>query len=98
MATAEKFDLELLCFAVATSHVHLLGRFETETLKRTLGSLRRSASHAIRDTHPGRVWARGEGIWQIRNHDHQVATYGYIMGHEQEGADVWSVLDRTGVV
>ena len=89
---ARRLDVEMACLAVASNHVHLLARMAWEEHREIVGKLKRHSSHALRDVLPGRVWGGRCSAKRIRDRQHQVLTYQYILRHgRKEGASVWAV-------
>ncbi len=86
----------LLALAVASWHVHLLARMSADScvVKSDIGRIKRTASLAVNETLPGRVWARGCGLAPIRDEAHQRHAYHYILAHRLEKAWVWSELEN----
>jgi REP element-mobilizing transposase RayT len=88
-------DVELIAVALAKDHAHGLGRFPEDRVRALVGHAKRYSSHAIRDEIPGTVWAKKCGLKRIKDHDHQVKTFNYIVAHRREGAWVWTFRDRS---
>jgi Transposase IS200 like len=86
-------QIELLVIAVASDHVHGLGRFPETNVRTLIGHAKKYSSHAIRGTIPGAVWARKCALKAIKSRDQQRATFEYIVGHRVEGACVWTFRD-----
>ncbi len=89
---ARKKAWRLLAACVTPTHAHLqielVGDYAFALT--AMGSLKQALSHAVRLQLPGRVWAEGGVPIAVENGEHHVELYDYILGHEQEGAWVWS--------
>lgn len=74
-------------------HVHVLVELpdDGKLIRRFVGQLKRTASHAIRETYPGRVWARGGNDEPVITRSHQRAVYDYLYRHDK--AWVWTARD-----
>jgi REP element-mobilizing transposase RayT len=87
---------EVLCVAVDDHHLHALARLDRagrREVKRAVGRWKQAASHAVRGTLPGAVWAGGCDPVPIADRRHQVAVFRYVLRHRRQGAWVWSFLD-----
>ncbi|MEM6458805.1 MAG: hypothetical protein AAF710_05370 [Planctomycetota bacterium] len=83
--------LQCLCLAVGPSHAHMLlrGPADFDETRKIVGRLKQAASHAVRSDLPGRIWADGGKPIPIRDREHQLRVFRYILKHENEGAWVW---------
>ena len=81
-----------LTVAVGPSHSHVLIEADDNlsAAKALTGRLKRVSSYALRDRLPGQIWAqRGKPI-RIRDREHQLNVFNYILDHaEKEGAWTW---------
>lgn len=90
--------LEVLAISVASTHVHILAELPDDYggAKRLAGSWKQAASHAIRDSIPGRVWAEGGRPIKVNTPDHQRQAFIYILNHaNKDEAWVWSFRERS---
>jgi len=87
----------ILVISVSAMHVHLLAELSSDAVqtKLVIGNAKKSASQAIGDALPSRVWSRDCGIKPIRDEEHHRNTYLYIEKHALEGAFVWTYRDGT---
>ena len=87
----EALGARVLVVAVGGMHVHLLVEWEDDerAAKALAGDLKQFASHVIRDALPGKVWAEGGEPIRIRDREHQLNAYRYILKHADEGAWTW---------
>jgi len=85
-----QLDHRCVVAACCAMHVHVLVELPDDLpeIKKITGKLKRSASTAIRDQMPGRIWARGGNYEPVKNKAHQRAVYQYILRHRK--AWVWS--------
>ncbi|MFG0250985.1 MAG: hypothetical protein ACF8OB_19050, partial [Phycisphaeraceae bacterium JB051] len=81
--------------ASCAMHVHVLVELPDflPELKKVTGQLKRTASHAIRHSIPGRVWARDGNYEPVETIEHQRAVYDYLKRHKK--AYVWT--QKSGV-
>ena len=89
---AEFAERRCLTVAVGPSHGHLLIECEDrlDEAKKLAGRLKRVSSILVRETLPGRIWADGGKPIRIRNREHQLSVFEYILDHaEKEGAWTW---------
>ena len=86
----------VLVISVSAMHIHLLAELSCDPAqaKLVIGNAKKSASQAIGDALPGRVWSRDCGIKPIRDEEHHCNTYLYIRKHALEGAFVWTYRDE----
>ena len=83
--------IEVLAFSLDAVHLHILGRFQDDTIRHVVGRAKKHAYHELRRAgHGGKVWARRCRAEPILDRRHQVNTYRYILGHASKGAWVWS--------
>jgi len=92
-------DHRVLVCAVSGLHAHLLAELldDRGLAKEEVGVTKKSASQAVSDALPGKVWARGCGLKPIRDEAHQRSTFLYIQRHIDNGAFVWAfreAMDR----
>ncbi|MGD9127804.1 MAG: hypothetical protein PVH19_10555, partial [Planctomycetia bacterium] len=84
--------LRFLAVAVGVSHAHVLVECKDDymTARRLASSLKQVSSFAVRDSLPGKVWAKGGKPIRIKDQKHQQQVFYYILEHAQkEGAWVW---------
>ncbi|MFO0965246.1 MAG: hypothetical protein U0793_06630 [Gemmataceae bacterium] len=85
---------EVLAIAVAGMHAHLQVELPEDKpeAKQVIGQCKVAASHAIRQTLPGRVWARDGSFKSIKDSAHQRNVFNYILS--QQDAWIWSYKDE----
>jgi len=84
--------------AVDGRHAHMLVKLPDHppTMRAIVGQAKRVASKSIRKQLPGKVWATGGKFKRIRDRQHQVNSFKYILYEQGPGAWAWSLRD--GVV
>jgi REP element-mobilizing transposase RayT len=92
----QKLGHRYVIIASCAKHVHVLAELPDDVpqIRRFMGQLKRTASHSLRDSIPGRVWARGGNFEPVETKAHQRAVFEYLLRHRK--AWVWS--EKTGVV
>ena len=82
----------LLSLSVGGMHLHALVQLplDLKLSKQIMGECKAVASHAIRATLPGKVWAHDGDFDRVTDPEHQRNVYRYILRHADEGAWVWS--------
>ncbi len=85
---------EVLVVAMSATHLHVQARFPVASAREWLGAAKRHAWFVARDRGwPGRLWATRSRALPIRDRGHQVNVFGYVAGHADEGAWVWTFRD-----
>jgi hypothetical protein len=83
--------IELLVLSLDTIHFHLLGRFPNARVRPVVG---RAKKHAYFELHNrgfiGRLWSKSANVVPIADRKHQLNAFGYISGHKETGAWVWT--------
>lgn len=93
--TLENHFVQTLIISVGGMHVHLLAELPSDRkeAKRLIGIGKKSASQALSQQLPGRIWARDCGLKPILDEIHHRNTFQYILRHKEEGAYVWTFRD-----
>jgi len=88
-------DCACLVVSVSGLHVHALAELPLDPAEQRalIGRCKACASTAVRKDLPGKVWAGGGKFKPIADEPHHRATFGYIRGHAEEGAWVWTFRD-----
>jgi REP element-mobilizing transposase RayT len=89
LAKLNKLGYRVLVISVAATHSHWLSELpeDEREVRLIVGQCKTKSSHALRHHVPGRVWAyRGKNI-RVKDREHQLNAYGYIL--KQEGAWIW---------
>ena len=81
----------VLVASCSDKHLHALAELPTNRAqtKRIVGDAKRIASREVRREMPGSVWSAGGEYKPIKNRDHQVETFFYILERQEVGARVW---------
>lgn len=80
----------VVCVAVSSRHVHLLAKMPPGQVSSWTGAAKRHAWFAIRDNGwQGKLWAKRGKPVHVRNREHQLNVFRYIIEHESVGAWVW---------
>jgi len=83
--------IETLCLAMGAEHCHLLARVDYDEIRKVIGRAKLHAYHALSNEMSGRrIWAKRSRALPIRDRQHQVNVYNYILKHRASGAWVWS--------
>ena len=92
LAKLRKMNLRCLTLAVSPSHAHILVECEDDyqAAQRVASKLKQASSYAVRDTFPGKIWARLGKPIPIRDRQHHQKVFHYILNHaRKEGAWTW---------
>jgi REP element-mobilizing transposase RayT len=90
-------EILLLAVAVSGTHAHVLAELPVDPAetKRIMGKAKHTASYAVRDEFPGKLWAAGGAYKPVNSREHQQHVFRYILEHaENENARVWSFRDN----
>jgi hypothetical protein len=84
-----KEEYRVLALSVSATHSHWLAELPDDyaDMKQIVGLCKSQSSHSIRDELPGRIWSGGGSFKRIKDRQHQLNTYHYILG--QEDAWIW---------
>lgn len=89
-ALIEKFTLlgaNVLIVAVASQHVHLLAKLRPADVRKFSGMAKKHSTFTLHNHRwTGLVWGRRGKVIRIRDRQHQVNTFRYILRHRQQGA------------
>ena len=86
---------ELLAAGVTNVHYHILGRFGDDEVRQPVGRAKKHASHELGKAGlPGTVWAVRCRPLQIRDREHQLNTFHYIVDHIEQVGAIWTFRDR----
>ena len=82
-----KGEHQVLAVSVGATHSHLQVELPDDYIGAQQFSyrLKQAGSHAVRDTLPGTIWARGSKPIEIRDRAHQKKVFRYICDHAKEG-------------
>jgi len=87
----------VLAGSVDAVHYHLLAHFGAQPIRQVVGRAKKNASHCLR-AHGlvGTVWAKRCRAMGLRDRQHLVNVFNYIVAHRRRGACVWTVRDGHG--
>ena len=89
-----RIDIEVIAISVDGIHLHILARFPDTQVRPRVGRAKKHASHVLRDYGlTGTVWAKKCRPLPVRDREHQVNVFNYIVSHGLEGAWVWTFRD-----
>ncbi|HEY7086446.1 MAG TPA: hypothetical protein VH518_00075 [Tepidisphaeraceae bacterium] len=93
-------EYRLLCVSVSATHVHILVELpiDAKEARRIVGLCKGTASHAVRDVMPGRIFAEGGSYELILNQEHQANVFDYILYKQGRSAFTWSYKDNQGAL
>jgi hypothetical protein len=91
----EKQGALVVCMSVSGQHVHILVKMLPGLERQWLGAAKRHAWFVLNDLGwTTKLWAKRGKALPIRDRQHQLNVYRYIMRHAQQGAWVWSMLQK----
>jgi hypothetical protein len=80
----------VLCAAMARQHGHVLGKLPCGVARAWTGLAKKHAWFVARDAGwQGKLWGIRSKNIAVRDREHQLNVYRYILGHAEEGAWVW---------
>lgn len=83
----------VLCLSVSSQHVHILAKLQRYQARTLMGYAKLHAWHELRDRGwTGKLWGKRSLPKPIRDRQHQLNTYRYILRHAEEGAYVWDLM------
>jgi hypothetical protein len=88
---------QVLCVSMGSTHAHILAKMPPGPTPRLwVGRAKAKASLVAKDHGwSGKLWGVRSKITPIRNRQHQLNTFGYILAHVDEGAWVWDFRDAS---
>lgn len=95
-AVVEKLQrdkIQIIIACLDARHLHLLARFTDHRVRHWVGRAKKHASHFLRQNNlrqdKGGLWAELSSVHPIKDRQHQVTTFRYIVAHQDRGAAVW---------
>jgi hypothetical protein len=84
----------VVCISVSGQHIHVLAKTPFKQARWMMGKAKRHVWFVLRDHgRVGKLWGkRGKEI-PIKDRQHQLNTYRYILRHAQQGAWIWTMFD-----
>ncbi|NQU23262.1 MAG: hypothetical protein HQ567_18435 [Candidatus Nealsonbacteria bacterium] len=87
---------ETIAFSLDEIHFHLLAKFSDGEVKTPVGLAKKHAYHELRDHgFERKLWGRRAHVVPIRDRQHQLNVFEYVVRHRENGAWVWTF--REGV-
>ena len=91
VARLQELGAFVLCAAVSRQHAHLLAKLRRRKARNWSGLAKKHAWFEARDQGwVGKLWGKRGKQLPIRDRQHQLNVYRYILNHAREGAWVWS--------
>jgi REP element-mobilizing transposase RayT len=93
-ALVEMLDMQaiqVIAVSLDARHYHILAKFPDTNVRPIVGRAKKHAYHELRNRgHEGAVWATRNRVLPVRNREHQVNVFRYIVDHRKKGAWVWT--------
>jgi hypothetical protein len=84
-------NIQPISFSVDSRHFHLLAKFPDTNVRGPLGRAKKHAYFRLREIgRPNKLWAKRARVLPVKDRQHQMNTYGYILDHAQKGAWTWT--------
>ncbi len=82
--------IETISLCMGGYHYHLLGRFGDDEVRNRMGRAKKHATFVLKEQgFTGRVWGKRCGAFPIRDREHQLNVFYYILNHAKQGAWTW---------
>ena len=97
LISLNRADAGCIAAAISATHAHLLMKHKAQesSLKKLITRIKQTTSYRVRDKLPGKIWSKGSSRIQIRDRDHQLGVFQYIVAHRtKENAWVWTFDGR----
>ena len=97
VAKLQEYTAQVLVLSVSSNHVHLLAKMPAGPIpKLWLGYAKREATFQLKAVGwQGKLWAKGGKVNPVRDRQHQLNTFEYILRHRGEGAWVWDFREHS---
>ena len=83
--------IEIITLSLDAVHFHILGRFRNKKVRSPVGRAKKHACFHLRDFgHTGKLWQHESHVLPIKDRQHQINVYGYIINHKNKGAWTWT--------
>jgi hypothetical protein len=80
----------LIAIAVSAQHIHMLAKAHAKKVRLQAGDAKKHAWFEMRDSGwKQKLWAKRGKFLEIRDREHQLNVFYYILRHEEQGAWVW---------
>ena len=91
----EALGAQVLSLSVGGQHAHVQARMPFNVARKWLGKAKVHAWFRLRERGwKSKLWGKRGKELPIRDRQHQINVYYYVMRHQQEGAWVWSALRK----
>jgi len=87
----QQLGAQVLCFNLGNTHVHVLAKMPIEPVPRNWIGQAKMYSNMMgkKQGWTGKLWAVRCKAARIRDRQHQLNTFQYILDHVREGAWIW---------
>lgn len=87
-------EIEVIALSIDDHHFHLLARFRDHQPRHWVGRAKMHSSMLLRGHGlPGGVWAVRSRALPIRDREHQINVFNYVVKHRGRNAAVWTFRD-----
>ncbi len=91
----EGLSVLLVCLSVSGQHVHVLAKMPFGHPRALMGKAKKHAWFVLRECGwQGKLWGKRGKVLPVRDRAHQLNVYRYIMRHVEQGAWVWTILEK----
>jgi hypothetical protein len=89
-----QLDAVLACIAISRTHGHILVKLPPQETRKWVGLAKKHAWSELHNTGwNDKLWAKRPKFEPVRDRQHQMNVYRYILRHEREGAFLWKHAD-----
>lgn len=91
----ERFGALVVCLAVTGQHLHVLAKMPFDRDQQWIATAKRHAWFEMRDHGwKGKLWGQHGKRVVVRDRQHQMNVYRYVLAHRKQGAWVWKWSQR----
>jgi hypothetical protein len=91
----EQFGAQVVCLSVSGQHCHVLAKLAFGKARAWIGNAKCHAWFKLREHEwKTKLWGKRGKAVPIRDRQHQLNVYRYILDHRKEGAWVWTMLEQ----
>ena len=96
VAKLRQYTAHVLALSVSSNHVHILAKMRMNEIPRLwVGYAKREAIFRLKAIGwKGKLWGKRSGISAIKDREHQLSTFHYILRHQNEGAWIWDFREH----
>ncbi len=85
----------VVCVSVSGQHAHVLAKMPRSEPRFWMGEAKKHAWFRLRENGwKTKLWGKRSKAVPVKDRQHQLNVYGYIMRHAREGAWVWTMLSE----